>query len=405
VKVVLVHRVLHHWRTPVYRRLARWPGIDFLALHGADFPGTKSVNGRDLSGFAHRQLPTWRLISRISGEREIALPFFPTLLCALRRARPDVILADGGSNLLNNCLVILYSRLSGVPIVWWTLGEVRHPGRLGPLQRLFRWLVAAMDRRGAALVGYSSQALAYFERIGIPGERRFRAVNCVDTERVASQIEAARERVPGLRRRLGLEGRTVLLFVGALAPYKRVEDLIAVYAELRRERPELALVVVGGGGHRGALEGFAAEQGAADVVFAGEVVEDVAAWFQLGDVFVLPGLGGLAISEAMVHGLPVVVPEADGSERDLVEEGGNGWLFRRGDRGELRRHLERLAADAELRRRMGERSRWIIQNRYNIQSFMQNLVGALEYAAAGRQLARSARAARADRGAAGGPPG
>ena len=32
MKVVLVHRVLPHWRAPVFRRLAAWPGIDFIAL-------------------------------------------------------------------------------------------------------------------------------------------------------------------------------------------------------------------------------------------------------------------------------------------------------------------------------------------------------------------------------------
>ena len=106
MKVVLAHRVLPHWRTPVFRRLARVPGIEFVALHGSDFPGTKTVNGRDLSGFAHRELWTLRLVSRITDEREICFPFWPTLPFHLWRERPDVILAEGGSNLPAVCLLV-----------------------------------------------------------------------------------------------------------------------------------------------------------------------------------------------------------------------------------------------------------------------------------------------------------
>ena len=380
MKVVLLNRVLNRWRTPVYRRLARWPGIEFVAIHGADFPGTKTVNASDRSGFDHVQVPTWRLISRITDEREITLPLFPTLLFRLWSEAPDVVLAEGGVNLLNNALLLVYATLTRTPVVWWTLGEVRHPGPLSPVQRLFRTVVAAMDRCGAAVLGYSSQALRYFDRIGIPAERQFRALNCVDTDQVLEETVRVRDRVEPLREELGLAGRRVVLFVGALAPYKRVEDLIAVYADLRRAHGDLALLIVGGGSHRTALERCARAEAAEDVVFSGEVLDGVAAYFELGSVFVLPGLGGLAISEAMCHGLPVISPEADGTERDLIEDGKSGFLVTRGDRAQLRERLEQLLSDPDRARRMGERSRWLIEHRYNIGTFMESLVGALVYA-------------------------
>jgi glycosyltransferase involved in cell wall biosynthesis len=251
------------------------------------------------------------------------------------------------------------------------------------VQRLFRTVVAAMDRCGAAVLGYSSQALRYFDRIGIPAERQFRALNCVDTDQVLEETVRVRDRVEPLREELGLAGRRVVLFVGALAPYKRVEDLIAVYADLRRAHGDLALLIVGGGSHRAALERCARAEAAEDVVFSGEVLDGVAAYFELGSVFVLPGLGGLAISEAMCHGLPVIAPEADGTERDLIEDGKSGFLVSRGDRAQLRDRLEQLLADPDRSQRMGERSRWLIEHRYNIGTLMESLVEALVYAHGG----------------------
>jgi len=387
MKVVLTYRVLQHWRTPVFRRLASWPGIRFVALHGGDFPGTKAVNGRDLSGLEHRQLATLRLKLRRGGD-DVPMPLCPSLPLHLLRERPDVILAEGGSNLANNLLVFAYAVLSGTPVVWWTLGELRHEGGLSPLQRLFRWLVRAMEQRSAALLGYSSLALEYFDRNGYPKEKQFRAVNCVDTERVREATRADLPKVESLRREYGLEGCRVLLFVGALTAAKRVDDLLHAYAQLTERHPDLRLLIVGEGPQRKTLEGEVARLRLPGVVFAGQVIDDVHAHFELGDVFVLPGLGGLAISEAMTHGLPVLATEADGCEVDLVEEGANGALLPTGDREALAGRLDELLSEPEVLDAMKARSRWIIDNRYNIHTYMENVVAALKYAHSGRREER-----------------
>jgi glycosyltransferase involved in cell wall biosynthesis len=379
VKVVLTYRVLQHWRTPVFQRLAKWPGISFCALYGADFPGTQVSSGSDLSGFKHRRLLTIPLKFSRRGEA-ICMPLCPTLPFHLARERPAVILAEGGSNLLNNLLVFAYAGLTRTPVVWWTLGEIRRHGPVSLSQRIFRRIVVMMERRSASLLGYSSVALDYFGRHGYPEERQFRAVNCVDTERVIAETKATAGRVAHLRRQYGLEGKQVLLFVGALVPGKRLEDLIAVYAILRRRHPELRLMIVGDGSHRSVLEREARETGAGDVIFTGRIVDDVHAHFELGDIFALPGLGGLAVSEAMAHGLPVIATEADGCEVDLVEEGKNGYLLPVGDRGKLEACLDMLLSDPRTLESMKRHSRWMIENRFNIHTYMENVVAAVDYA-------------------------
>ncbi len=381
MKVVLVHRVLPHWRIPVFRRLASRPGIDFVALHGSDFPGTKTVNGSDLTGFDHEEMWTLRLVSKVTAEREITFPLWPTLPWHLVRERPDVILAEGGSNLPSAFLLIACALLLRVPVVWWSLGEIPHPGPPSRSQRLFRVLVRFLERRCTAYLGYSSLAGDYFRRCGYPAERCFVAVNCVDTDAVNARLPEARRAAPALREKLALEGKRVLLFVGALAPYKRVEDLISVYARLRERHPDLRLLIVGGGPHRTVLEAHARAVGADDTIFTGEVVEGVGPYFELGDVLVLPGLGGLAISEAMTHGLPIVATLADGCELDLIEDGRSGHIVETGDLAQLERCLgEMLAGDLRLEE-MGAAGRRIIDERHDIGSYMEKLVAALEFAA------------------------
>ena len=65
---------------------------------------------------------------------------------------------------------------------------------------------------------------------------------------------------------------------------------------------------------------------------------------------------GVACAEAMAHGRPVVAC-AVGGLRDLVVDGETGLLVRPGDVAALRAALERLLADADMRRRLGEAAR------------------------------------------------
>jgi glycosyltransferase involved in cell wall biosynthesis len=378
MRVALTYRVLQHWRVPVFRRLSKRLGGEFCAFHGPDFPGTKTVNAKDLSGFKHRQLWGIRFNFRRDGD-VVGIPFCPTLLFHLWRYRPDVILSEGGSNLLNMIQVWLYSVLTRTPYVWWTLGELREVKRPSLPLRLWRSVVWFLESRAAVFLGYSSLAKQYFDKHGYPKERQFRAVNCVDTEAVLARIPRFEAKAEQLREELGLVGKQVLLFVGAIYQTKRLEDLIDAYCRLRPAHPDVRLVIVGDGPHRAALEAYARQKGA-DVVFPGQVIEDVSAYFLLGDIFVLPGLGGLSISEAMCHGLPIIATQADGCEVDLIEMGKNGYILDKGNVEQLTSRLNEMLSDPERVKSMGEHSRWIIENRHNIETYMDNLMAALQCA-------------------------
>ena len=87
--------------------------------------------------------------------------------------------------------------------------------------------------------------------------------------------------------------------------------------------------------------------------------EDVAALLAAADIFVLPShFEGLPMSviEAMLSGLPVVASDIRGP-REQVVEGETGLLVPMGDAGALRDAIARLAADPDLRHRMGEAGR------------------------------------------------
>ena len=126
-------------------------------------------------------------------------------------------------------------------------------------------------------------------------------------------------------------------------------------------RPDVRLIVVGDGPEQAPLEALAAERGLAGrVQFRGFVPQEVK--YQLlaaSDIFALPSLHeafGLVYLEAMHCGMPVLAAKPGGQE-DYLEEGVTGFLLAPEDREGLTRALGRLAADPELRARIGRHNR------------------------------------------------
>ncbi len=95
----------------------------------------------------------------------------------------------------------------------------------------------------------------------------------------------------------------------------------------------------------------------------GEALQACFAW---ADLFVLPGTGGLAVQEAMAAGLPVIVAEGDGTERDLVSAE-NGWLVPVGNAAALHAQLEAALMDPTTLREMGRRSHALVREHFNIE--------------------------------------
>lgn len=306
-------------------------------------------------------------------------PVSPGLYPALARYRPDVILCEGPSNLPNNVIAWIYSWFHGVAMVEWGLGAVkgRTPSRL---RGLVQPLIAAFERRMDAVVAYSRRGARYYEEIGLPSERIIVATNVVDTDARRAQID----RLDADRLRIEAHEKTdfIVLFVGALTAEKRVDLLIEGFGRIAGHEDESGrlprLWIVGDGPARKTLEQRAAPLGDC-VRFFGRVTDGVSRLFLAADVFVLPGLGGLAVSDAMVHGLPVIASIGDGAEADLVSPD-VGYLDEDLDADRLAGYLVELRRDPALRKRLAQGAVERIEGGANMESYVESLHAAVRQA-------------------------
>ena len=87
-------------------------------------------------------------------------------------------------------------------------------------------------------------------------------------------------------------------------------------------------------------------------------------------------MGGLSINDAMTFSLPVICSVCDGTERDLVYDGVNGFFFRENDAVDLSEKIIALFNDPGLRKKMGEHSFEIIKNKVNLDTVSDRYVNA-----------------------------
>ncbi|MFS0697470.1 glycosyltransferase family 4 protein [Streptomyces nitrosporeus] len=174
-----------------------------------------------------------------------------------------------------------------------------------------------------------------------------------------------------VRARLGLADRPVVVCVSRLVPRKGQDTLILAMPAILAKEPDAVLLIVGGGPYEGRLRKLAAETGVRDsVLFTGPVPwEELPAHYGAGDVFAMPcrtrrgGLDveglGIVYLEASATGLPVVAGDSGGAP-DAVLDGETGWVVRGGSAEETADRITTLLGDPGLRRRMGERGRaWV----------------------------------------------
>lgn len=156
---------------------------------------------------------------------------------------------------------------------------------------------------------------------------------------------------PALRGTLGLSGCTVLGFIGSFYAYEGLDLLVSALPKLLQLRPDVRVLLVGGGSQEAALRAQAQGLGVADkVVFTGRVPhQQVQRYYDLIDVLVYPRhsmrltelVTPLKPLEAMAQGRLLVASDV-GGHRELIRDGQTGSLFRAGSTDDLVRTIDAL---------------------------------------------------------------
>lgn len=179
----------------------------------------------------------------------------------------------------------------------------------------------------------------------------------------------------------------LVVYVGRLEAYKRIDLVLEAIAQLAPRRPGLKLALLGRGAERPRLERRAAALGIRDrVEFAGYVADaERDAWLARSRVCVCASRKegfGLTVIEANAVGTPNVASDTPGL-RDTVRHGETGFLVADGDAAQFAARIDSLLSDDALAERMS-RAALAWSERFDWEIAASAMTHSLERAAASR---------------------
>ncbi len=349
--IVLSHPTQYY--SPWFRWLRSHTSLEFrvfylwqfgvTAQHDPQFQKTFSWDVDLLSGYEHEFVPN---ISRDPGTHHFAGLRNPLLIARLTAWKPSALLLFG-YKWSSHLRAIYWGRSRGIPLLF--RGDSHLLGRGAPpwpSRILLRILFAQF--RAFLAVGAANRD--YFTTLGAPARKIIQAPHSINHALFDPKLDAHRTAVDALRTRLDLPaGWQIVLFAGKLVPAKQPRELLEAFMAIGR--PKTALVFVGEGPEKAGLMEHAQSRPDAAVHFLPFANQsEMPAHLLLADVLVLPSRGhyetwGLVVNEAMHLGVPCLVSELVGCQRDLVTDGETGWVFPSYQPAALRLTLARALDD------------------------------------------------------------
>ncbi|HEY5903412.1 MAG TPA: glycosyltransferase [Anaerolineales bacterium] len=150
-------------------------------------------------------------------------------------------------------------------------------------------------------------------------------------------------------------------------PRYGVDVLARAFVKVAAARPNVGLILLGGGSQGQAIRQIFMSADILDrVYFGGQVAQaELPRWYHEADLYISPShVDGSSVSlmEALACGLPALVSDIP-ANKEWVTDGQNGWLFRDGDADELSRRILDALARPELLPMVGLSARGVAEAR------------------------------------------
>jgi PEP-CTERM/exosortase A-associated glycosyltransferase len=271
------------------------------------------------------------------------------------QVRPDVIHAH--SPVLNALPALRVGKRLGIPVVYevrafWEDAAVDHGTTSdGSLRyQATRWLETRALKRAHHVFTICEGLRSEIVGRGIPAAKVTVVPNAVDIE----SFEPGGRPDITLKARLGLDGASVVGFIGSFYAYEGLDLLLDALPGILLRRPEVRVLLVGGGPQDGALKAHAQRLGVTDkVVFTGRVPHtEVHRYYDLLDVLAYPRhsmrltelVTPLKPLEAMAQGRLLIASDV-GGHKELIRHGETGMLFKAGSADTLTQTVVDLLAN------------------------------------------------------------
>jgi glycosyltransferase involved in cell wall biosynthesis len=318
-QVLIIQSQIKQYRMPFFENLREALRKDGVTLKvGYSDPPPSETGKRDNcdlpSDYGVKVTGYWVL-----GNRVIWQPLLNEVAAA------DLVIVEHANKYIMNHILLVWSAFSGKRVAFWGHGRNRQSQRDG----FSEWLKLHTLSRVDWWFAYTAGTVEYLTRRGVLRSKITNVENAIDTTVFREQLASVSEsEVAAARRKLRISTDSkVGLFCGGVTREKMPEFLVESAVRIRRLLPRFELVAIGGGPQQVFFE-RASDRCPWFHYLGPRFGREKAVYFKLADVFLMPGLLGLAVLDAFAAGVPVVTTNVPihSPEIEYLEEGRNGLV-------------------------------------------------------------------------------
>jgi glycosyltransferase involved in cell wall biosynthesis len=229
--------------------------------------------------------------------------FWQSLPSSIRSA--DLVILMQETRILSNFGVLLRALLTRQRVAFWGHG-INFQDQTGSFANSLKRIYSTRVHWWFA---YTESVAELVAAMGFPRERITVVQNAIDTVGLSRASKSLSDQdIARTQKELGIGNGPVGIYCGGMYAEKRLDFLIEACRRIKSRIPQFEMLFLGSGPDQYLVERFAAE--APWVHYVGPRFEDQRVpYFRLADVFLMPGLVGLAVLDTFALTVPLVTTD------------------------------------------------------------------------------------------------
>ncbi|MGD9731527.1 MAG: glycosyltransferase [Desulfamplus sp.] len=367
-KIAVVSHFLAHYREPIFRLLSQQcapqPVYVFISDQQSNIASLKTIDIKKADLPPEKGGIRWRFVRNYWIR---SLLWQSGMLRLATSKEFDAIIYLGDVHFLSTWISCSIGRLMGKRVLMWTHGFL---SREVGLKRMLR---TSFYKLSHGLLLYGNRAARICHEFGFNKDSLYVVFNSLDYQKqIKLRKHIDTKMISQFRQKTFANSKwPILIATCRLTPKKKLDMLINSVSNLAKKGINVNALIVGDGPDRDYLEQLSTQKNTNDrVLFWGAChsEEQLALFFTMADICVMPGEVGLTCLHSFAYGTPVIThSKADfqGPEFEAILSGKTGDLFKHNDQTDLEEKIVKWLDIDEMRMKTKAACYEVIEKFYN----------------------------------------
>ncbi len=356
--VIYLQRFIPSYRVSLFKRLTINNKNKSVVIYGNNVQNSKVKNSENLKNVEVKKL---KMISFSIFGRMLYYQF--GLLSYFKHNSPKIIVCEAESHFLGYIIAIFYKVFYNhkTKLILWCF--YRLPGN-SKERTIFHYLIKKIIRFFfSGFISYSTFGKNFLISEGENYKNIAVAVNVCDTDYFLNIVNKLELNKIDAKSLINQNKKFIISYVGSLEKSKKPDLILNIASQL--DPNKFHFNIIGKGSLFLDIKKKIKSKNINNVDIHGYIGEKLPIYYRASDLIIIPGRGGIVISEAMCFGTPVIVHQADGVEHDLINNNVTGFIVSKGSTNDFCEVIRHVSENKSALEKISFNAKKLIYNFFN----------------------------------------